>query len=175
MSYQLFEAFHKDLPKRFPKYKLVSKDSSLAMKILYYGSLMFLWNRAFMTNFTTVLGYTVYMPPSHIGGYEGYKILRHESIHMEQYSRLGIWFYVLYTLVLPAVWTYRAKFEFDGYVESLRVEYETTGNISEYTIDWMVGIFASPSYLWMCPFKKKMKAKFLAAKAEIIAKGNPIV
>jgi hypothetical protein len=175
MSYPLLEALHKDLSKRFPKYKLVPKDTSLAMKILYYGSLMPLWNSAFMTRFTTVLGYTVYMPTFYIGSYEGYKILRHEAIHMEQYKRLGIWQTFLYLFALPAVWTYRAKFEFEAYVESLRVEYETTGNISEYTIDWMVGIFASPNYLWMCPFKKKMKAKLLAAKAEIIAKGTPTV
>jgi hypothetical protein len=171
----LFDKYQPELLKKFPDYKLVPKGNSKLMKFMYYGFLMMLWNPTFMNRFTTVLGYTVYMPSELIGTNQGYQILRHEAVHMERYSWMGLWYYFLYLFVLPAVWTYRAEFEFEAYVESLRVEYEMTGNISNYTIDWMVGMFASPNYLWMCPFKEKMKAKFLAAKAEIMAKGVPTV
>jgi len=79
----------------FPKLIIKYKDESLLMKIL--GKIMF-FNKAFMTDFTTTLGNTVYFPTK---GYtdshpvSASAVLMHELVHISDYNKYGA---ILFTL-----------------------------------------------------------------------------
>ena len=70
-----------------------------------------------------------------------YMTLRHEKVHIKQFHcfPLGRWAWPLnhliqglcYLLLLPIILTFRAKFEREGYTQSLLVEYELHGPMSE--------------------------------------------
>ena len=98
--------------RRFPGFKLIYKKTSPLMWAVYLLSFMWIWNRRFMTDFYTTIGYKVYIPeePGKPLNWDGvYRTLRHEFIHMLQRERYGIWFglsyvfpQVLAVLALPA-------------------------------------------------------------------------
>lgn len=113
-----------------------------------------------------------------------YQILRHEFIHMLQREKHGIWFtlgyifpQILSLLAVPsllAIWFgpwfllgliplvslapfpahWRAKFEMEGYTQTLLVEYEEHGSIREGMIKRISKHFTSSDYYFMRPSKK---------------------
>jgi hypothetical protein len=134
----------------FPRFRLVAKEESGFMRRLYRLGLMRFWNRRFLDVYTTTIGYTVYMPASvrrdPVGGV---RVLRHERIHILQFQRHPIWFPLSYLLVLPLGITWRARWEMEAYVESMRVEMEETGAIADHTLDFIQERFTGPDYLFM--------------------------
>ena len=92
-----------------------------------------------------------------------YQLLRHELVHVDQAHRfpLGrrLWFInhllfaICYLLVLPVKWTMRAKFEREGYFQTLLVEWELYGTISEERMEsnarWLAETFGGPAYAFM--------------------------
>ena len=142
----------------FPQFKIVPKSSSTLMKIISY---LLFFNKTFMTGYATTIGYTVYVTPGWVdSGYSNAALLRHERVHMRQAKKYGLFFYaILYLLVLPAVWTFRAKFEKEAYEESIRAWYEYGGE-NMFTLkrkDHLIKQFTSGAYGWMCPFQDKME------------------
>lgn len=98
--------------------------------------------------------------------YRFHRILRHELVHVLQAAtsswgrkvKLTTWsallFAFLYTLVLPAVKTMRAKFEREAYIESLRVDIQG-GYLTDLPtlLSDIEGYFRGPAYGFMDPIK----------------------
>ncbi len=81
--------------KRCPDAHVYVKSSSLLMRAIYYVALMWIWQRKFMTNYTTTIGYDVYVADWMVkrGAWDVlYGVMRHEFIHMLQKKRHGAWF-----------------------------------------------------------------------------------
>lgn len=146
------------------------KESSWLMRVIYYALLMPLWNKQFLTNYTTVLLFWVWMPTAIIGTYAGYKVLRHERRHMRDARNCGILPYALsYCFLLPIGPSMRAFWEWRGYLETMVVELEDFGEIRDSTLDLIVTQFTTSVYLWMWPFRRQLRAALERARARLIS------
>ncbi len=158
---------------RYPGFRILPKERSPLMRTLYWVSLAFLWCPSFLTEYTTVLVSRVYMPEGLVGTLEGYRILRHEAVHIRDCFRVGVLpFVVSYLFVLPAICTFRAWWEYRAYLETMRVELELTGTVSAALIDWLVERFTGSEYLWMCPFPGFVRRRLEAARRRILAEAD---
>ena len=157
-----FENLWKEVIEEFPKAKIVRKDKSLFMKIIF--SFLFFTKIDYINNFVTTIGCTVYVPPSWDEGeyseYRKYAVIRHEREHMRQFRSwpFGKYFWWInpflmgfsYIFVLPVFWTLRAHFEKAGYTQNMLVSYERTGAIdADYWASKLEPIFCGPKYCWM--------------------------
>lgn len=148
-----FDVIVAELEQEFSTFRLRRKDRSWLMKVIYHGLLLRLWCPYFMTHYTTVVISVVYMPHRLMGTAEGYRVLRHERVHMRDCWRTGVLPFALsYLFLLPLGITLRSYWEMRGYAESMRVEFEETGDISHETLDHIAEQFTGSAYLWMCPF-----------------------
>jgi hypothetical protein len=147
------------------------KDSTL-LKVIF-GSLCWLIRVVTLgkvkpdySGFATTLGRAIYMPDSFPWWSDDSKYvrLRHELIHLRQFrrwpfrclDRRGVWrinaliMGFCYLLVLPVRWTFRAKFEREGYAQTILVKVETgtLGN-TERLVAWIAETFSTSKYAWM--------------------------
>lgn len=163
-----------DLGRRYRTFRLIPKETSWFMKAIYYGLGMFLWCPTFMTDYTTTIVTWIYMPKNLIGSSAGYEVLRHEAVHVSDCIRTGVLPFVLsYILLLPSVLTLRAYWELRGYRETMRVECERTGDISDETMTWIAKRFTGSDYLWMLPFPKIVRRLLERNRSRILAEGGP--
>jgi len=169
----------RELDREFPKFRFVYKDESWLMraidvflKVVSLGMM-----RTFMTKFTTVVGYTMYV--SRKGWYDlppvGRAIvMRHERVHMRQRRKYGMLLYsLLYLFVpLPMFLSYfRMRFEREAYEESIlaAVELGLDSKDGKFRAG-VIRAFVSPSYLWMWPFRKSTEAWYDEAAVRAMAK-----
>lgn len=160
-----YESFLKEVSSEFPGFEIREKADSWFMRavnavliVITFGMM-----RSFMSDFVTTVGATVYVPTKwdSWGPVGRILILRHERVHMRQSRKYGsLLFRLLYVLVLPSVWTFRAKFEMEAYEETIRgvVEYYGEGSFDAERRDRMVSYFTSSQYFWMKPFRKSVEA-----------------
>lgn len=133
-------------------YKIVKKKDSKLMKFI--SILVWPVNKNFMNKYTT-LGKTIYTPD--VNKIKDH-ILTHELVHVEQWTKYNILFWVLYLfLPLPIglAW-FRWKFEREAYLKELEKHY--TGVNFNYFIKEVVNVLWS-AYGWCWP-KPWMKAWF---------------
>ena len=159
-----------DIRKEFPKFELIPKHESRFMKLLNVLLLIITFGqqRRFMSDFTTTIGYRVYIP-------EGWterpwqsraEILRHERVHMRQRQKWGsIGFSIMYLLLpVPVLWAnWRTRFEMAAYEESMRARVEYYGPSvldGKETKDWFVRQFTGPNYFWMWVGRKRIERWF---------------
>jgi hypothetical protein len=148
-----FERIVAELRSEFRTFRLLPKERSRLMRLVYHALLMRLWCPDFLTRYTTVIISWVYLPEDLMGTDAAYRVLRHERVHLRDCFRSGVLPFVLsYLFLLPAGLTCRALWEMRGYTETLRVELEDTGRISAATLDHVERQFTGSSYLFMCPF-----------------------
>jgi hypothetical protein len=167
---ELFDSYVLALQKEFPKFKLVQKENSKLMKFLNF--FIKLWNPAFMEQFTTVLGYSVYMPISVRDTLVGYEVLRHEAVHMRQFKKWWLLQTISYG-ILPIGPSFRAYWEYQGYLENIKVRSELGWPMGDAYIDWLVSQFTGRAYLWMWPFKASLTKKFKAERARLLTSSSP--
>lgn len=160
----------------FPRFKLREKSSSTWMKILDVLLRVVTFNKmkAFMTTFTTTVGYTVYVPSSwstmSIRGQV--VILRHEAVHMRQvrkYGRLlfGFLYLVCWLPVFRAKW--RRDFEMEAYEESLRVLHEFGEDLANIVLRTrMIAHFTSAEYVWTWTKEADIEAWYDTTTRKII-------
>lgn len=162
-----FDAFWILVVKEFPDAKIVFKDESRLMSaidiFLRFITLGLFKN--FLQGFITTIGHTVYVPRDWMESDDTRKIvvIRHERVHMRQEKKYGrIWYKFLYLFALPAVFTYRAKFEREAYEETFRAYGELEGpdvlNPYSLDIDKYIRHFTGPNYFFMWPRKRRVKA-----------------
>lgn len=151
MSGTKLEKFHKELQAHLPGFKIAYKDESKLMKVI--DKILF-FNKKFMTDFTTVLGQTVYFPSKQKveENQDSYiATLAHEYVHAKDAKRFtNVLFGFLYLVPVslsPFMWLFafvhwalalslfllflaplpaywRKHFEFRGYVMSLFIRNE---------------------------------------------------
>jgi hypothetical protein len=161
----------------FPGFKIVNKQDSLFMRAidLFLRVLTFNKMAAFMTSYVTTIGSTVYVPRrwTEWSLTARASILRHERVHMRQARRYGfVPFMFLYLCpFLPIGLAYfRARFEFEAYVETMRAAAEagttiTSGPFKDHIIEQFVG----PAYGWMWPFRTQVTRWYTGAALLILA------
>jgi hypothetical protein len=166
-----------DLYKEFISFEIVPKADSLLMKaangcllIITFGMM-----RGFMTRFITVVGETVYVPPSWVTTPPDAKIatLRHERVHMRQKKKYSFPLFVFLFLFFPfpTVFAYyRAKFEKEAYAESIRAYYALYGPgvLDDKELrDNTIRHFTSAEYFWMWPWRRGLERWYDGVIAEL--------
>lgn len=165
-----FDAIVAELRREFRTFRLVPKDRSWLMRVAYHGLLMRRWCPDFMHAYTTVIVSVVYMPRDLIGTDAGYRVLRHERVHLRDCWRTGVLPFVLsYLFLLPAGLTVRSLWEMRGYAETMRAELEHEGRISDDTLGRIERQFTSSAYLWMCPFPRLVRRWLERTRARVLA------
>lgn len=152
--------FVDELGRRDPPVRIVRKSDVWhqkaiggALRVLTLGG-----QSKYMTEYVTTLGHTIYVPDDFesLPALSRLKTLRHESVHVAQFERLG-WplmtlLYVLVPLPIGLAY-YRAQLELAGYAESLRTIAEFNGIAAARAAKpRIVAHFTGPDYAWMWPF-----------------------
>lgn len=91
-----FLAFHQELVKILPDFRITTKQDSTLMKII--AKVLF-FNSKFMTSFTTTIGQTVYFPVQDINQLDtdhAIEVLSHEFQHYYDSYRWNFGYYLLY-------------------------------------------------------------------------------
>jgi hypothetical protein len=162
MSINRFELLRRQTAAEFPRFNIRQRRKSWLRPIFWM--LEKVTGRVY-SSFTTTIGSTMYVGDNwdQKSTNSKYSTLRHEKKHIEQLHRwpLGRWawpvnhvlFSICYLLVLPVLWTFRARFEREAYTETLLVQYELSGRISDERMEenaaWLAKIFGGSAYLFM--------------------------
>ncbi|HSN98423.1 MAG TPA: hypothetical protein VLS89_08995 [Candidatus Nanopelagicales bacterium] len=116
--------------------------------------------RTYLSHYVTTLGRTIYVPDDfdEWPPTRAWQILRHELVHVAQFERYGWALMIVLYGVLPLpvglAW-FRARFEWEAYVETLRAVAESEGMEaarSPALEEEIVRRFTGPDYAWMWPF-----------------------
>jgi len=176
--FPLSEALLDEVRAEFPSFRIVDKDQSRlsvaidwALRLLTLGA-----QRHFMTRYHTVIGDTLYVCAAWHGMSDVARtvLLRHERVHLRQRRRYGfVPFALLYLLpFFPLGLAYfRARFEWEAYVETLRAtaELRGTGALADPELRGeLVRRFVGADYAWMWPFPRTIERWFDRAVSEII-------
>lgn len=154
-----------------PGFRIAYKDESRLQRVI--AGLVRPFNARYLTDYTTVLGSTVWMPSrdwrARQSPYALVALLRHEAVHLRDMRRFPLIFPITYVLLLPAGITMRAVWEARAYRESMKVEAEATGAIASATIDALVRRFAGPEYLFMWAAPRAVRRHFERVAADVLA------
>jgi hypothetical protein len=170
-------AFIQDILGEFPRFRIVYKSKSLwsklidlLLKIVTIGG-----QRAYLTRYFTVMGSTLYVPPTwdQMPEVDRVILLRHERVHLRQRRRLtflGMAFVYLIP-ILPLGLAYgRARLEWEAYTETLRATAELKGWSAAADPQLrreIVRRFCGPDYGWMWPFSGTVNRWYDAALAQL--------
>ncbi len=160
----------------FPGFRIVPKSKSrlsraidVALKILTLGG-----QRTFLTEYYTVIGDTLYVPPGwdETADVERVVVLRHEWVHLRQRRRYGTLLMTFLYLIpfFPVGLAYgRARIEWEAYSETLRATAELSGveAVKDPALRRkIVGRFTGAAYGWMWPFGRSVERWY----DEVVAK-----
>jgi len=112
------------------------------------------FHRDFDKHYVTVFGNEVWLPSRRYvedPNFEGvlYGILRHEMAHMLDREAHPVWFPLSYVLFFPTLYTMRAEWEWRGYTQTMMVDFERYGEISDEQINRIAKIMTSGGYFFM--------------------------
>jgi len=157
-----YELLLKKTRDEYPRFTLKERDKSWLR--LPFRILKKVTGNSYRT-FTTTIFSTMYVGETwdEKTPDQKYKTLRHERKHIDQFHcwPLGRWAWPLnhllmalcYMLVLPVILTFRAKFEREGYTETLLVLHELNGDFADQEMErlatWLAKTFGTSTYLWM--------------------------
>jgi len=172
-----------EIEKNIEGFKIISKDDPKWYRCHWTATLAWAFfnivgifskkaKENFLNNFVTVFdGRIVAFPKGkkfkNLNQPIVHEILRHEYIHMRDHKKHPVWFPLSYVLVLPAVFTMRAHWEFRGYAASMLAHYERYGDIPDRVIDNITKHFVYNSYFWMCPFPKYVRKRLNKIRQDI--------
>jgi hypothetical protein len=166
-----------ELRQEFPAFRIVPKRGNLfsgaidvALKLITLGA-----QRRYLTHYHTVIGYTLYVPPSwgQMSDIARVILLRHERVHLRQRRRYGFALFAFLYLVplFPLGLAYgRARLEWEAYRETLRATVELQG-LSALADGGLqaeiVRRFVGGDYAWMWPFPRQIRAWIDQAISEL--------
>lgn len=173
-----FQLLLDEILQEFPKFKLVRKADSRFMWLLSKILLVLTFGsqKSFMSDYTTVIRYTVYTPEAWDlwPVYSKESLLRHERIHMRQSDKYTFPLYMVLYLLVPfplGLAYYRAKFEKEAYTETMRLAYVRHGQSILYSETYrqhFLKQFTTGRYGWMWPFLKPMDDWYWKAVDDIV-------
>lgn len=165
------QAYERELADELPGLRVAYKDESRSQALV--GALLRPFNSRYMTDYTTVFGGTVWFPSRQWRGAVGpraiYETLRHEAVHLRDMRRFWGFFHISYVLLLPAVFTFRAWWEWRAYAESLRVSLELDGRIDDSQLRFIEDRFVGPDYLYMLPFRGFLRRRLQTLRDRLVA------
>lgn len=148
--------------REYPRFNVKKRDKSWLRPIFW---LLQKVTRQDYSSFTTTIFSTMYVGSDWDKDPDAdrYKTLRHEKQHIKQFHcfPLGrrLWpvnhvvMAFCYVLLLPVIWTFRAKFEREGYTQTLLVQHELHGELTERQMEhnsaWMAKTFGGSAYFFM--------------------------
>lgn len=161
--------------KTYPNFRVKNRSGTWVQFVL---SVLGVFSRQKYRGFTTTIGQTMYVDSTwdKRSPNSKYKVLRHEIQHVRQFHRWPMPFLdhpviwrvnalimgLCYLLVLPVLWTMRAKFEREGYTQTLLVDKELKGVISDNRMEAnarrMTKTFGGSPYMFM--WRKKAAYKW---------------
>src|SRR5262249_46654554 len=151
----------------FPGFRIVRKDRS-ALQRLIHAALVVVTvgaQRRYLDGYQTTIGRTVYVSRDWDDrpAAERWATMRHERMHLRQFRRHGLvgmaLLYLLVPLPLGLAW-FRARFEWEGYAETIRAHAELHGRSRVEEPGFRAGIvrqFTSGAYGWMWPFRRTLE------------------
>lgn len=150
-----------------PGFEIKYKKDSRFQKFI--GWLLKPINSEYMTSYVSTMFGKIWLPSeSKEWSWRSlYKIYRHEFIHLLDAQRYGILFSLSYLFLLPSIFTMRSYWEMRAFKQSMLVEYELSGNISDTYLDWIEIQFTTSYYFWMWPFKKSVRNKLEEIREQI--------
>jgi hypothetical protein len=176
-GFPLSEALLGELRAEFPAFRIIDKRQSPLSTCIDWGLRVVTLGaqRHFLTRYHTVIGDTLYVCPAwhDMSDIARTVLLRHERVHLRQRRRYGFLPFALLYLIpfLPLGLAYfRARFEWEAYIETLRATAELRGP-SALTDPGLrrelVRRFVGPDYGWMWPFPRVIERWFEQAVSEI--------
>jgi hypothetical protein len=171
------EALIASIRQEFPGFRIVDKRASLLSKVIHVALCVLTvgGQRAFMSQYHTVIGDTLYVPDawSQSSDVDRAILLRHERIHLRQRRRYGFAGMAFLYLIpfFPIGLAYgRARLEWEAYQETLRATAELLGlsaardpALREKILERFVG----PAYGWMWPFRTQIERWYDATLEEL--------
>jgi hypothetical protein len=152
-----------EISAEFPGFRLIHKHDSRLMLWIHWALQWLTLGRQsrFLTEYHTVIGYTLYVAPTweRLGDVERIALLRHERVHLRQCRRFGLLGLAFVYLIpfFPIGLAYgRARLEWEAYSETIRALHEMCGNAVLRDTDLrerIIGRFVGPDYAWMWPFR----------------------
>jgi len=164
---ELTARFIETVRSEFPTFRIVPKRGhwpsraiDLALKTLTFGG-----QRSYLTRYHTVIGNTLYVPPTWDAMSDTDKVilLRHERVHLRQRRRYGAFLMTFLYLIpfFPLGLAYgRARMEWEAYEETLRATAELLGLDAARSPGLRAQIlerFTGPEYGWMWPFERSVQ------------------
>jgi hypothetical protein len=162
-----YRALLDEIRREFPRFRLVKKTDSAFQRAI--GATLAVvtlgGQRVYLTRYQTTIGQTVYVTADwdELPAAQRYVTMRHERAHLRQFRRytlVGMAFlYLLVPLPLGLAWC-RARFEWEGYAETIRAAAEVHGRPhveSERFQEDIVRQFTSAAYGWMWPFPRQVR------------------
>jgi hypothetical protein len=146
-----------ELEMRIPGFKVRFKAESKFQRFI--GKIASLFGTDYLGRYVTTLGKTVWFPDR--GSYEANPknsawVLLHEWVHLHDYKRWWILFYLSYFFLLPVVFTMRGYWERRGYTVDIIIMRRQT-YLPVAIMSRLQKVFCSFSgYFWMWPFPKKI-------------------
>ena len=160
-------AYVAELERELPGFRVVRKDRSPLHRLIHHALIVVTAGaqRSYLDGYQTTIGRTVYvtadwddLPADH-----RYVTLRHEAVHVRQFARFGLVgmavLYLLVPLPLGFAWC-RARFEMEGYAETIRATAEVFGleaARSSRLRNHVITQFTSGAYGWMWPFRGRLE------------------
>ncbi len=161
------DRFFEEMQREIGALRIVHKENDALSKLvdLFLRVVTFGQMSTYLTQYTTVMGHTIYVPTAWEGrsDTERYVTLRHEAVHFRQMKRYGmIGMGLLYGLPIFPIglaWG-RARIEWEAYAETLRAIAEVEGVDAARHPKLRAHIvkqFTSAAYGWMWPFPKQVE------------------
>lgn len=193
---QLYDEIYTTIKRDVPSFEVKEKQKSFFMKFL--NVFVWLFNREFMTRFTTTIGNTVYFPEGK-SVQSKWRTLAHEWWHMRRGKEMGqlwhgfvymlpqslvllallsilafwfswaLWFLVALVFLLPIPAYFRYLEEFDAYLISLATTYWRYGHIPDEYVESVAKNFYGPNYYFMWPFKSSIISRLRSSSQMIMA------
>ncbi len=156
-----------EIAAEFPGFRLLKKCDSLLMSWIHWALKVLTLGRQsrFLTEYHTVIGYTLYVAPTweQLSDIDRIALLRHERVHLRQRRKFGMWGLAFLYLVpfFPVGLAYgRARLEWEAYTETIRALFELRGVsvLSDRALrQRIVERFVGPDYAWMWPFRRAVE------------------
>ena len=161
LSAEDLDAYVRALAVELPGFALCFKDESPLQRLI--ARVVHPFNPTYLTEYTTVMFGRIYLPSrgflDEMSRESLYGLLRHEAVHLRDARRFPVFFQLSYLLLPPVGPGFRAYWEWRGYRETLRAEYEVWGEVPDALLDRIADRFAGPDYLYMLPLRGWVRAR----------------
>jgi len=168
-----YQALLDEIRAEIPGFRIVRKDTSRFQRLIAGAlrAITFGGQDVYLTRYQTTIGRTVYVTSDwdQLPAAQRWITMRHERVHLRQFRRYTLvgmaLLYLLVPLPLGLAW-FRARFEWEAYVESIRAAAEAHGRAhveAPVFKERILEQFTSAAYGWMWPFRRQLERWYAEA------------